>query len=196
MGIKSHSITKEEGLEYLVEHYPKAQITDFYKSFYQDNYGPGHLLGDTVAAANYFYSELSDTTEWGGPDFEYTGEGKNFVRVNMNLIKKGLIPADVYFKAFLNSLGRVSKPTDEYWIGEWTTIDSIINSREYKFINEESDREIIRQKLESRNFPIHHSDSFNDNYKFHYRIISIPEFEKLKKAYMPSESEQASESTP
>ena len=184
----SMAITKVEALDYLVKNYPDAQIVDVYKSFYQDNFGPGHILGDTIAARRYFNEELADTAEWGGPDYEFTGEGKNFVRLNMNLIKKGIIPAEDYFKAFLNSLGRVAKPSDEYWISQWTQIDSIITRQGYKFLNEENDRAFINQKLASKNFPIHHSASFNENYNFHYRIISLPEFYNLKNKFLNTDS--------
>ena len=182
--------TKEEVVDYLVNTYPRAQLVDIYKSFYQDNFGPGHILGDTVSAKRYYLYELGDTTNWGGPEFEFTGEGKNFVRLNMDLIRRGIIPAEVYFEAFQNSLGRVEKPTDDFWISEWSQIDSIIKVKDYHFINEENDRKYIEEKLASRNFPIHHSDNFNNNYNFHYRIISLPEFEKLKEKYLTEQSNQ------
>lgn len=176
--------TKEEALDYLVKNYPNAQLTDVYKTFYQDNFGPGHLLEDTLAAKRYFLSELEDSSEWGGPDFEFTGEGKNFVRLNMNLVRNGIIPSEAYFKAFQNSLGRVAKPFDEYWISEWAQIDSLIRYKDYHFINEENDRTLINEKIAAKNFPIHHSDLFNNTYKFHYRIISLPEFDKLRTLYL------------
>ena len=179
----SYALTKEKAVDYLIEKYPKAQLADIYKSFYQDNFGPGHILGDSVGAWRYFMSELQDTTEWEGPNYEFTGEGKNFVRVNMDLVRKGILPAPEYFQAFKNSLGRISPPSDEYWISQWNEVDSIIKTKKHKFPNEENDRKIILEKLASRNFPIHHSDNFNENYKFHYRIISLPEFEKLKEKY-------------
>ena len=178
------AISKEEAIDYLINTYPKARIVDVYKSFYQDNYGPGHLLGDSISAIRYFNYELEDTMEWGGPAYEFTGEGKNFMRLNMNLIRTGKIPKEEYFKAFKNSLGQVETPVDEYWISEWNLIDSIINRKDYHFIKEDQDKEYIKEKIETRNFPIHHSENFNDNYKFHYRIISIPEFEKLKDKYL------------
>ena len=182
-GLSKSKLTKEEAVDYLIKTYPKAQLADVYKSFYQDNFGPGHLLEDSIGARRYFMAELEDTTLWGGPDIEFTGEGKNFVRVNMDLVRKGVIPADAYFQAFQNSLGRVEKPADEFWIAEWEIIDSIIKEKNFHFINEEGDRALIDEKIASRNFPIHHSDNFNENYNFHYRIISIPEFEKLKIEY-------------
>ena len=184
IGLWAAAITKEEAVDYLVETYPKAQLADIYKSFYQDNFGPGHLLEDTVGARRYFLFELKDTTIWGGPEYEFTGEGKNFVRLNMNLIRENLIPEEVYFEAFQNSLGRVKKTADEFWISEWQEIDSIITQRGYKFENEEVDRAMINEKIATKNFPVHHSDNFNENYNFHYRIISLPEFIILKEKYL------------
>ena len=182
--ILSFAITKEEAVDYLVKQYPEGQLCDVYKSFYQDNFGPGHLLGDSIAARRYFMEELKDTAEWGGPLYELTGEGKNFVRLNMDLVRKEIIPADAYFKAFQNSIGRVVTPSDDYWISEWKQIDEILKKKNYKFPNEESDRKLINEKLVSKNFPIHHSLNFNDHYNFHYRIISLPEFEELKDKYL------------
>ena len=182
--IIAQSISKVEAVEYLVNSYPEGQLSDVYKSFYQDNFGPGHLLGDTLAAKNYFMEELKDSTQWGGPVYEFTGEGKNFVRLNMDLVRKGIIPAEEYFKAFQNSLGRVNKPTDDYWLNYWLEIDDIIKRKNLHFINEEKDRIMIDEKLRSKNFPIHHSENFNQQYNFHYRIISLPEFEALHKRYL------------
>lgn len=186
--IVSMSTNKEEALKYMVENYPKSQLVDIYKSFYQDSFGPGHILEDSIAARRYFFSELKDSSQWGGPVFEFTGEGKNFVRLNMDLVRKGIIPANVYFSAFLNSLGWVEKPNDEDWISEWVAIDNIIQAKDFHFLNEDTDREYIKGKLESRNFSIHHSDNFNENYNFHYRIISLPEFIKIRDEYLTSES--------
>lgn len=182
--LMAFGITKEEVIDNFAENYPKAQLIDLYKSFYQDNYGPGHLLADSVAAKRYFMSELRDSLEWGGPQFEYTGEGNNFVRVNMDLVRKGVIPAEVYFEAFEGSIGRVGRPEEEVWISEWMAIDSIIKRKGYHFINEAEDREYIEKKLASKDFPIHHSDRFNETYNFHYRIISLPEFTKLMDNYI------------
>lgn len=184
LSLSLYALTKEEAIEYLTNAYPDAQLVDLYKSFYQDNFGPGHILGDSISAQKYYKYELSDTTKWGGPIYELTGEGKNFVRLNMDLVRNGIIPEEEYFRAFQNSLGRVKTPADESWIKEWEEIFKIINDKGYHFINEEEDVLFINQKLETRNFPIHHSDRFNERYNFHYRIISIPEFEKLKIKYL------------
>ena len=184
--IHSQVRATEESIDYMVEKYSQGQIADIYKSFYQDTYGPGHLLGDSVSAKKYFMEEISDSAEWGGPDFEYTGNGQNFVRVNMDLVRKGVIPAEVYFDAFKGSLGQVEKPADEVWIEKWTQVDSIINAKDYNFINEKEDRALIKEKMKSRKFTMHHSDNFNRIYNFHYRIISVPQFKILYDKYLKS----------
>ena len=181
--IWAESMTKEAAVDYLVTNYPKAQLADLYKSFYQDAFGPGHILGDTVASRRYFFSELADTSSWSGPAYEYTGSGNNFVRLNMDLVKKGVIPAEAFFQAFVNSLGQVEPPKDEDWIMEWQSIDKIIKNKGYTFSNEGEDRALIDKKMDSHEFTMHHSPAFNSNYNFHYRIISLPQFEILKSTY-------------
>ena len=181
--IVAQFLSIEEATESLVKNYPEAHLSDIYKSFYQDEFGPGHLLTDTLVARNYFNEELSDTSIWKGPKWEYTGQGKNFVRLNMGLIKNGIIPADEYFEAFLNSLQKAIPPLPEEWINQWKKVANIIDNHNYHFENEDQDRSIIEDKLKTHQFTIHHSPRFNEIYNFHYRIISIPEFEKLKSKY-------------
>lgn len=177
----AQALTKEEAVEELIRNYPEAQLADLYKSFYQDAFGPGHILADSIASRRYFFSELEEEGQWSGPVVEYTGNGENFVRLNMDLVRKGVIPAETFFKAFVGSLGMVEKPSPEQWINEWNEIDSIIKAKNIIFINEESDRKMIDEKLKNHNFTVHHSQRYDSIYNFHYRIISLPEFERLKK---------------
>ena len=182
-GTSAQHLTAEEAIEYFTATYPKAQLSDLYKSFYQDNFGPGHLLGDTIAARKYFNTELNDSSVWGGPVYEFTGTGKNFVRLNMDLIRTGIIPANAYFNAFVNSLGQVVPPSDKDWVEEWKYVNNLLELKKINFPEEEADRALISEKMQTHNFTMHHSSNFNKNYNFHYRIISLPEFEKLKENY-------------
>lgn len=177
----AQALTKEEAVEELVRNYPEAQLADLYKSFYQDAFGPGHILADSIASRRYFFSELEEEGQWSGPVVEYTGNGENFVRLNMDLVRKGVISAETFFKAFVGSLGMVEKPSPEQWINEWNEVDSIIKAKNIIFINEESDRKMIDEKFKNHNFTVHHSQRYDSIYNFHYRIISLPEFERLKK---------------
>ena len=179
-------INMEDAIDYLVKTYPEAQLADLYKSFYQDAFGPGHILGDTVQSRKYFEYELTDSTSWGGPLYEPTGTGQNFYRVNMDPVRKGIVPAEIYFQAFVAGLGQMEKPEDSQWIKEWNSIDSIINAKGYSFPNEEADRKMITEKLESRKFTVHHSQAYDSIYRFHYRIISVPVFNEILLPYFNS----------
>jgi hypothetical protein len=43
--------------------YPESTLQDLYKNFFQDYFGPGHIVGDTLAPSvtcgRYYFSELS-----------------------------------------------------------------------------------------------------------------------------------------
>ena len=47
------NIVIETALSDFKHSFPKGQLRDVYKSFYQDALGPGHILGDTASARNY-----------------------------------------------------------------------------------------------------------------------------------------------
>ena len=151
--------------------YPESQYADIYKNFFQDSFGPGHILSDKEAARKYLEKELSSAVQMDGPEFEPTGERGQFVRVNLSLIRDGIIPVDTYFEAFVESMDGLTLPTDEEWRSRWTIIDNIIRDMGIKFPDEEADREVVREALESGNFAVHHSQRYNEAYSRHYRII-------------------------
>lgn len=173
-------------LDFLLSNFSNIQLADIYKDFYQDNFGPGHLLSDTGRAKNYFVSELDEPMN-PLPAVSPTGADHNFYRVNMNLVKDGIIPADQYFKAFVESLEAVEKPSDDQWRAMWALIDSVVSSSGLSFENEQADRDMISGKISSGNFVVHHSDNFNRNNNFHYRIISRKAFDKYLRPLIPAD---------
>lgn len=166
-------------LEYQKKYYPASQYRDVYKNFMQDFYGPGHILNDTTAAGNYLRSELSDTQVFEGPDFEPTGYKGNFYRVNIGLIKEGIIPYDIFFEAFVESVRNIVPPSPDEWMAIWKNIDDEINKMGWEFNNEKEDKEVMSQQFKNNNFVVHHSDAYNKAVNFHYRIISRDNFEKI-----------------
>ncbi len=46
--------------------YPKSTLKDLYKNFFQDKFGPGHIISDTTAAGDYLRRELVSYTECTG----------------------------------------------------------------------------------------------------------------------------------
>ena len=81
-----------EALMRYAERYPAAESQDLYKLVFQDLYGPGHLLTDSLACIQYLTTEVTqmhDTLLF--PLTEYTLCDSNFVRVNLLLVKRGYL---------------------------------------------------------------------------------------------------------
>jgi len=61
-GITSLASEREQQIRQFVENelkrYPKARLQDLYKNYFQDAFGPGHLIPDTAAAGAYLDWEL------------------------------------------------------------------------------------------------------------------------------------------
>lgn len=163
-------------LEYQMEHYPVSQYIDVYKNFMQDFFGPGHHLKDTAASDRYLRYELSQESDFEGPIYEPTGYQGNFYRVNLSVIREGLVPYETFFNSFVESVQGIVPPTDEDWKRKWGVIDSIIIAKDIHFYNETDDRETLKRQFEEGDFIVHHSQRYNDSVRFHYRIISRANF--------------------
>jgi hypothetical protein len=158
--------------------YPKSTLRDLYKNFFQDYFGPGHIIANTDAANNYLRQELSSVTEFEGDDYEYTGYKGKMVRVNLKVIADGRVPYDKYLDAFLRSVNGITPPSIEEWKAEWAKIDSVIMTMDIVLDNAEKDRQEITQLLNENKFVMHHSRQFNEHYAPHYRIIERKIFEE------------------
>lgn len=156
--------------------YPESQLADVYKNFYQDRFGPGHILADTTRAGAYLRGELAETVDFEGPLYEPTGADGRFVRVNISVIKDGLVPYEKFFDVFVRSVQGIEQPDGDEWREYWSAVDSQLRDMGYSFPDEASDREMITRKLATGDFTVHHSDRYNAAYRFHYRIISLPLF--------------------
>lgn len=172
------SAAVSEALRYQRQHYPASCLADVYKNFFQDYFGPGHLLSDLPKSKAYLDYELADTTTFEGPLYEPTGAEGNFYRVNLSIVHDGKVSYDTYFDAFVRSIGGIRPPQPQGWIDTWNFIDGIIRSEGYVYEGEQADRRLIQEKLSSHDFVMHHSRMYNDNYRFRYRIIARDIFMK------------------
>lgn len=176
--LDSQSDSIRNALDYQMKNYPVSQYRDIYKNFMQDFFGPGHILNDTASSGKYLRHELSSTTKFDGPDFEPTGFKGNFYRVNLRLIKEGIIPYDKFFKIFVESVQGIEPPEPEIWIETWNNIDKEIQGLGLSFPNEEQDRSELLEQFKDKNFVVHHSKAYDETVNFHYRIISKYNFQK------------------
>lgn len=164
-------------VERQMQRYPKSTLKDLYKNFFQDKFGPGHLIGDTAAAGNYLRKELASYTVVSGEVAEPTGWEGNFLRVNLSVIKTGQIPYPVFFDAFVRSVNGISPMPVSEWQKEWEQIEAVIRSMKLSLPDYEADRKEIDDRLNKGEYVGHHSRVFEDTYTPHYRIIRKDIFE-------------------
>lgn len=167
-----------EAVEKQMKMYPKSTLRDLYKNFFQDYFGPGHIIANTEAASKYLQQELATSAEFEGEDYEYTGYKGKMVRVNLKVIADGRVEYDKYLDAFLRSVNGITPPSIEEWRAEWAKIDSVIRAMDIELDDAEKDRQEIRQLLDDNKFVMHHSRQFNEHYTPHYRIIERTIFEE------------------
>jgi hypothetical protein len=158
--------------------YPKSTLKDLYKNFFQDKFGPGHIIRDTTQAGRYLRWELASYEDCTGEISEPTGWEGNFIRVNLSVIKKGQIPYQIFFEAFVCSVNGINPITIEEWKKEWSEIERVIGSMRLDLPNYEIELKEIEERLERGEYVGHHSLIFEECYSPHYRIISREIFEK------------------
>ena len=177
-GEKDFTSAVREAVSRQMQTYPKSTLKDLYKNFFQDKFGPGHIISDTIAAGKYLRSELSSYTGVEGAIAEPTGWEGNFLRVNLSVIKSGLIPYDTYFDAFIRSVQGIHPISVQAWQKEWLQIEAIIRSMNLSLPDYETDRIEIEERLSRGEYVGHHSKTFEEAYTPHYRIVSKQIFEK------------------
>jgi uncharacterized protein (UPF0262 family) len=167
--------TKDERIRAAVENqlsmYPKSTLQDLYKNFFQDYFGPGHIVSDTLSAGAYLNGELASFEQASGAYYEPTGYNANFYRVNLSVIKERLVTRDLFFDAFIRSVSDLQTITLEEWKKEWKEIDSVIYTMNLSLADYEQEREKIFSLLEQEKYVFHHSEPFSKAYDPHYRII-------------------------
>lgn len=166
-----------QSVERQMELYPESTLRDLYKNFFQDRFGPGHIIADNSAADRYLRYELNTAEGFEGLDYEPTGYEGRFYRVNLGVIADGRVPYEKYFDAFVRSVNGIKPISIEQWRTEWHEIDSVIMSMGLQLDNYSADRAEIKALIDGGDYVMHHSQRFNDHYQPHYRIIERTIFE-------------------
>lgn len=167
-----------QSVERQMERYPHSTLRDLYKNYFQDRFGPGHIIADEKAADNYLRYELENSTTMEGDDYEPTGYEERFMRVNLSVIADGRVPYDKYLSAFVRSVNGIEPITIEQWREEWAVIDEVIAKMNLNLPNYEADRAEIWALLERGEYVMHHSKLFEQHYDPHYRIIEREIFQR------------------
>jgi len=151
--------------------YPESRLEDIYKGFFQDEFGPGHLLSDPDGSKKYLLSELSDLRSRKKYDAEPCGIGQNFYRINLDLILDGFISVDDYFSAFAESAASFRLPSIDGWIDKWRITEMKIRPLEPRITAYQESLAWLDARLGQGKAIAHHSNIFVENYDPHYRIF-------------------------
>ena len=177
---------EKNAIERQLRDYPESRVMDIYKSFCQDNLGPGHLIPNPEAAKNYLTSELKefqedlDSARYDEPALLYypVGDQGNYVRVDLSVVLFGLVDEETYLDAFIRSANEGKRATEEQWVAKWKSIEKVLQKHFPDITDAGKDMESIDKYVADGDLIIHHSEAFSEAYHPHYRIIARDIFEK------------------
>ena len=172
--------------------YPESRVEDIYKSFCQDNLGPGHLIPDQQSARDYLESELRtyredlESARYEAPEIKYypAGDKGNYVRVDLRVVLDGLVSKELYLNAFVRSANEGKRLTQEQWVAKWKEVEKVILKDFQDIPDAKEDLEMIDSHIEKGELILHHSEAFSQAYNPHYRIIARDIFEKELKPHI------------
>ena len=154
-----------------LKHYPEAHLTDLYKNYFQDAYGPGHLIPDTTRAGAYIDWELLQLGWTDQLPYQSLGANHDFYRVNLLLLKNGTIPRDTLLLAMVKSAQLARNPDLDEWRKEWAEVLQVIKKMKLNLPGMKADEKLIAKTLSKGEVVMHHSKHYEKKYHPHYRII-------------------------
>ena len=178
--VQEHGVNEarvQAAVERMLADYPQSTLQDIYKSFFQDRFGPGHIVADTAQAAAYLRRELAVAGDTAMLLYEPTGDHGNYVRVALAVVSNGKVPLDKYLSCFLRSVSEVSSVEVEQWVAEWAGIKRVIDGMSLNLPNYAEEAAAIEEMLSTGHYAVHHSKRYNNHYAPHYRIMAKDIFE-------------------
>ena len=169
-----------EAIEYQLKQYPESRVQDIYKSFCQDNLGPGHLIPNIESARAYLQSELQtyredlDNGRYVKPDLRYVtvGDAGNYVRVDLSVVLDSLVDTETLLSAFTRSANEGKTLSADEWKDKWASVAAAIRHDFPDIPDAESDLATIDSLMAEGHYILHHSRIFEETYHPHYRIVA------------------------
>ena len=166
--------------------YPESRVQDIYKSFCQDNLGPGHLIPDTSYAGAYLREELATYREdvakglYSVPAERFfpVGDDGNYVRVDLSVVLDSLMSEQALLEAFSESANSGKVVSEEQWKEKWSEVEKVLRKDFRSIPHMEEDLASIDSLVSEGNLILHHSPKFDEAYHPHYRIIGTDIFRR------------------
>ena len=172
-----HSFAIREAIERQMATYPESTLQDVYKSFYQDRFGPGHMISDTASARSYLMRELLEMSDASRVYYEPTGSEGRFVRVYLSAVSDSLITAEQLLNASIQSANAVQEPQTD-WATEWEGIVGVIRKYDLKVNDFEALQPVLSEAAQNHQ-SVHHSQAYREAYHPHYRIVEREVLQKI-----------------
>ena len=149
-GLKIDKDAVRQAVRTQMASYPESHLADLYKSFFQDRFGPGHIIKDRESARDYIVSEQERSDTLLLPYFVACSWEHNYVRVSLAAVRDGLVTIDGLTDSLVQSAEPVNNEDLEAWKVEWEEILDVICAECPDF---------------------HHSSAYEKSYHPHYRVI-------------------------
>jgi hypothetical protein len=201
----------ESFVEQMYRKYPQATLQDFYKSNFQDYFGPSHIMASREQVIAYLNREVkkmmlerapavvvspvAGTNAHGAEQLQLAHAAKsyydpcgwrhNYYQVSLDVIADGIMSVEEFADAFIAGGGQEPDVTPE-WLDEWNEIKRVVKKKAPGVKGFSKDASRISSLIKEGKYVVHHSDAYNQAYKPHYRIIRRDIFEafvlpKIKK---------------
>jgi hypothetical protein len=176
--------------QFILKRYPEASLIDIYKYFFQSRFGPEHIVSDSLIALKMLKEELelesvvSYRKKSDSSLVEILYPEKKYVRIDLSLIKDRIIPLELFFSAFLQSVEKHDSLDFEKWKSDWEEIVRSIESANIKIKNFKEDKAKIETGFRWNKIVFHHSQDYRKIYNPHYRLINYKIFEKFLLPYL------------
>lgn len=182
MVINAQDIDKSalrQAIERQLATYPKSQLQDIYKAFYQEHFGAEHMITDKEAARNYLDQELATMQDKrDGIYVEPIGMSGDYVRVYLIAVSHKILSSSQLLQAFIESAGDHKSPAIS-WATKWQAIVEVVDEVSPGLGSDDERAMLLQASL--NNQAVHHSQAYNAAYHPHYRIVKREIFEKMLK---------------
>lgn len=182
MVINAQDIDKSalrQAIERQLATYPKSQLQDIYKAFYQEHFGAEHMITDKEAARNYLDQELATMQDKrDGIYVEPIGMSGDYVRIYLIAVSHKILSSSQLLQAFIESAGEHKSPAIS-WATKWQAIVEVVDEVSPGLGSDDERAMLLQASL--NNQAVHHSQAYNAAYHPHYRIVTREIFEKMLK---------------
>ena len=163
----------------LVDRYPKCEAKDLYKTLYQDEFGPGHIISSWANARAYLEREIASMPahdEYGL--VEPCGPSGRMLRLNLRTALAEGIGVDTIIALMKTSMERL-QPDTLAFLQQWDAVRELAKQRKLPLTSaqiEEFDQTLGPDGLDV----IHHSNVYMMNYAPAYRVILTSVYNEWK----------------